>query len=113
LEHALRLDPRNEGTVLELHMIATGYYHCRDYAAAATVAKRATRAFPDGPLSYRLLAAALGQLGRVAEAKEALDKAIELSPTGLDAFVRTRPAFAQPDDYAHLLEGYRKAGWLG
>ena len=53
-----------------------------EYGAAVEVAKRAIRSYPDFPNSYRWLAAALGQLGRTEEAKEALEKAIEVLPAG-------------------------------
>jgi adenylate cyclase len=41
--------------------------------AELEVAKRAIRSYPEFPLSYRWLAAALGQLGHIEEAKEALE----------------------------------------
>ena len=41
---------------------------CGEYETAVAAAKRAVRANPDFPLAYRWLAAALGQLGRTAEA---------------------------------------------
>ena len=45
---------------------------------------------------YRWLAAALGELGPIAEAKEALDKAIAVSPASFDFQVRNaRPVFGQ------------------
>ena len=51
-------------------------------------------------------------MGRTAEAREALEKAIEIAPGALDTFVRGAPAI-RPEDHAHLIEGLRKAGWLG
>ena len=56
---------------------------------------------------------ALGQLGRTAEAKEALEKAITIAPASFDMFVRQRVPWHRPEDYAHMLEGLRKAGWEG
>jgi tetratricopeptide (TPR) repeat protein len=55
-------------------------YFCREYAAAAEAARQGIRLYPDRPGSYRVLAAALGQLGLIAEAKEALEKAIAIAP---------------------------------
>jgi adenylate cyclase len=49
-------------------------------------------------------------MGQTAEAREALEKAIEIAPGALDTFVRGAPAI-RPDDQAHILEGPRKAGW--
>jgi anti-sigma factor RsiW len=62
---------------------------------------------------YRVLAAALGQMGRTAEAKKALEKAIAIAAAQFDSLVRWRPPGLRPEDYAHMLEGLRKAGWPG
>jgi len=68
-----------------------------------------------GPLKSELspalpFAAALGQLGRIEEAKEALEKAITTAPAW--NISRCRP-WVRPEDHAHMLEGLRKAGWEG
>jgi len=76
----------------------------------ALPAKQVVRSNPDYPLAYRWLAAALGQLGRTAEAKEALEKAIAIWPASFDLYVRRVP-WHRPQDHAHMLEGLRKAGW--
>jgi tetratricopeptide (TPR) repeat protein len=81
--------------------------------AAIDAAKRVIRSYPDFPLTYRWLAAALGQLGRTAEAKEALEKAIAVAPAGFDMYIRSRAPWHRPEDHIHLLEGLRKAGWNG
>jgi adenylate cyclase len=57
-------------------------------------------------------------MGRTAEAKEALEKAITMAPARFDNFVRgyvrghVRPRL-RPEDHAHMIEGLRKAGWQG
>ena len=58
-------------------------------------------------------AAALGQLGRADEARDALLKALEVSPQSFDLFVRSRPSWFRPEDHEHMLDGLRKAGWQG
>ena len=68
---------------------------------------------PDFPLAYRWLAAALGQLDRTVEAKDALEKAIAIAPATFDMYVRQRVPWHRPEDYAHMREGLRKAGWEG
>jgi adenylate cyclase len=77
------------------------------------VAERAIRSYPDYASNYRWLAAALGQEGRVEEAKEALAKAIAIAPAQFDLYVRTRVPWHRPEHHAHMLEGLRKAGWTG
>jgi adenylate cyclase len=109
LERSIRLDPRR--SVLRLNQIALGLYFSRGYEAAVEAATRAIRSVPDFPNTYRWLAAALGQLGRIEEAKDALEKAIAIAPASFDMYVRGRVPWMRPEDHAHMLEGLRKAGW--
>jgi tetratricopeptide (TPR) repeat protein len=106
----LRLDPRDPKSADRLHQVAIGLYFCRDYEAAIEAAKLTIRAYPEYPNTYRWLAAALGQTGRIEEAKEALEKAIALAPAVFDIYVRRRVPWHRPEDHAHMLEGLRKAG---
>jgi adenylate cyclase len=111
LETSLRLDPQPPGLRTRLNTMALGLYLSGKYEAAVEVGKRVVRLFPDYPLAYRWLAAALGQLGRTVEAKEALEKAIAIAPSAFDMYVRQRMPWHRPEDHAHMLEGLRKAGW--
>jgi len=113
LEHGIRLDPRHPRAGVSLNHLVLGQYFCRDYPAAVEAARRVIRSYPDHPLVYRWLAAALGQLGRTVEAREALDKAIALAPASFDVYVRRRVPWHRPEDHAHMVEGLRKAGWEG
>ena len=108
LKTCTRLDPRAPSLVLRLGQIATALYFCREYAAAVEAARQAIRSFPDRP--RYVLAAALGQMGRTAEANEALEKAIPIAPEQFDSVVRGRHPGLRPEDHAHILEGLRKAG---
>ena len=111
VETSIRLDPRDPMLPGRLNLLALGLYFAGKYEAAVEAAKRAIRLNPDHPLTYRWLAAALGQLGRTAEAKEALEKAIAVAPGSFEMFVRQRVPWHRPEDHAHMLEGLRKAGW--
>jgi adenylate cyclase len=113
LESSIRLDPRDPLLALRLNYVALGHYLLREYEPAIEAAERGIRSNPDFPSTYRWLAAALGQIGRTAEAKDALKKAIAVAPASFDAFVRRRVPWHRPEDYAHMLEGLRKAGWEG
>ncbi len=62
-------------------------------------------------MPYRWLAAALGQLDRTDEAREALHTAMTTSPKAYDRFVGNRVPWHRPEDYEHMLDGLRKAGW--
>jgi adenylate cyclase len=110
LQISLRLDPQAPGLPGRLNLMACGLYLSGKYEAAVEVAQRVVRSNPDYPLAYRWLAAALGQLGRTAEAKEALEKAIAIGPASFEMYIR-RVRWHRPEDHAHMLEGLRKAGW--
>jgi len=113
LENSIRLDPRHPNMGLHLGNVVVSFYLSREYDAAVEAARRAIRSYPDFPNTYRWLAAALGQAGRIEEAKEALEKAVAVVPGSFDMFVRRRVPWHRPEDDAHMLEGLRKAGWEG
>jgi adenylate cyclase len=110
LQTCIRLDPYDALLRVRLLYKSIGLYFFGDYEAAAGAAKAAIRSYPDFPNIYRWLAAALGQMGRTLEAKEALEKAIAIAPASFDMHVRNRVPWMRPEDHAHMLEGLRKAG---
>lgn len=113
LQRYLRLDPRDPTLALGLLQIAVGHYFCAEYEPALDAAERVIRSYPDFPLTYRWLAATLGQLGRTEEAKSALEKALTMAPSSFDFYVRGRAPWFRLEDHAHMLEGLCKAGWKG
>ena len=113
IDTSIRLDPRNPFSVIRLLHITCGLYFSGEYEATVDAAGRLIRSYPDFPMVYRWSAAALGQLGRNTEAKDALDKAVNLAPAAFNMYVRNRVPWFRPEDHAHLLDGLRKAGWEG
>jgi adenylate cyclase len=113
IETALRLSPRDPFSWVALMYLTISHYFERDYVIAAEVAQRTIRSHPTFPLPYRWLAAAIGQLGRTDEARVALRQAIEVSPRSFEFYVQSRPPWVRPEDYEHMLDGLRKAGWEG
>jgi len=113
LQTCIRLDPRHPTMARSLLHVTIGFYFCREYEAAVEAAKRAIRSYPEFPLVYRWLTAALGQIGRIEEAGKALEKAIGVAPASFDMYVRKRVPWMRPEDHAHMLEGLRQAGWEG
>lgn len=111
VETAVRLDPRHPGRCLAMLQIAMGLYFAGDYNRAIEAAEDTIRDYPDFPLIYRWLAAALGQSERAKEATEALQKA--RSFPSFDLYARAHPPWMRPEDHAHMLDGLRKAGWNG
>ena len=110
---ALRLSPHDPRNATYLTQVATSHYFERDYTSAMEVTKQAAARHLPYPQLYRWMAAALGQLGRLDEAREALRRAIELSPEGFALHVRSRPPWFRQEDHEHMLDGLRKAGWQG
>lgn len=113
LETCIRLDPRDPFMSVRLLHMACGLYFAREYEGVVDAAKRLIRSYPDFPMIYRWPAAALGQLGRAAEAKEWLEKAISYAPAAFKMYVHNRVPWFRPEDHTHLIEGLRKAGWEG
>jgi adenylate cyclase len=113
LRAGMRLDPHAADVPIRWLQVVCGLYFCRDYEAAIEEAKGLIRSYPDIPNSYRWLAASLGELGRVEEAKAALNKAVAVTPASFDMYIRSRVPWMRPQDHAHMLEGLRKAGWEG
>jgi adenylate cyclase len=111
LRRAMRLDPDALQRHMQLSQIAIGLYFLREYDAAVEATKEAIRSYPD--LGTRTLAAALGQTGRLDEAKEALQKTMAVAPRSFNMYVRKRAAWYRPEDHEHMLDGLRKAGWEG
>lgn len=91
--------------------MAIAHYFARDYEAAVDAARRVIRLYPDFPLIYRWLAAALGQAVHADEARDALNKAIVIGSGSFDMYVRARVPWHRAEDYEHMLDGLRKAGW--
>jgi adenylate cyclase len=110
IQESIRLDPRDPTKAFFLLNVAVGLYFCREYEAATEAANRAIRLVPHYPNTYRWLAAALGQLGRTDEAREALQKAVAVAPAVFEMYVRQRAPWFRPEDHAHMLEGLHKAG---
>src|SRR5262249_27998757 len=93
--------------------IAAAHYFLRDYNASLEAAREFERAYPDNPWTDRWLAAALGQLGRRAEARQSLERAVAVGSQSFERFVRDRVPWIRAEDYEHMLDGLRKAGWSG
>jgi adenylate cyclase len=111
LHTALRLDPLGDTALAALHHLTVISYLERDYLASEAAASRVIRVYPHFPRSYPYLVASLGQLGRANEANRALQDAMSAARDFFRHLVLGRPPYYRPDDYDHLLEGLRKAGW--
>src|SRR5262249_35988711 len=98
---SIDLDPRGPRVAMRLLQLTVNRYSSREYEAAAEAAKHAIRFSPDYPYPYRWLVAALGQLGRTAEAKHTVMQATATCPTSFDI---PRAPWMPTDEHAHMLE---------
>jgi adenylate cyclase len=110
---SLRLSPRDPLSGNAHVLIVVSYYYERDYIHAVQAGRDVLAVHPDNPIAYRWIAAVLGQLGRVDEAKLALQKAYAMDPAVFNLHVRARPPWMSREHHEHMLEGIRKAGWEG
>jgi len=114
LRRAMRASPHDPMIWFWTFWTGIFQYFLGEYEAAAASMRAVIRVGSTlDAYSTRWLAKALAQVGRVAEAKTELDRAIALSPVFFDRFVRQRPPWTRPEDYARAMEGLRKAGWEG
>ncbi len=110
---ALRLSPRDPMNFVPSLQIGISYYFERDYPNALEALRRTISRYSEVPQAHRYLAATLGQLGHLEEARDALQQAMSISPASFDSYVSARPPWFRSADYDHMLEGLRKAGWQG
>lgn len=111
LEVYLRLNPRDPRNWLALYNLTIASYSIGDYSGAVKAANRAMQTNARQILTHRWFAAALGQMGRVAEAKAVMrTAAIALAPRSFADHARDRSPWLRSVDHEHMLEGLRKAG---
>jgi adenylate cyclase len=87
------------------------HYFSGEYTAAVDSMREVIPARP--AFAYRWLAAGLAKLGRIPEAKQAMDRSIAASPALFKMLASQRPPWMRPEDHHHMVEGLRKAGWEG
>jgi adenylate cyclase len=109
---AIQHDPRGMKLPVSSNIGMT-YYFERDYQKAADSFRGTLADNPTDPQALRWFAAALGQLGRTDEARTALSGALAKAPDAFERWTRQRPPWYRPEDYEHMLDGLRKAGWQG
>src|SRR5262249_49843165 len=108
---AMRLSPLDPFAFSITAGIAAAHLAARRYDAAIGWADRLSREFPRYALSIPYKVIALAHLGRIAEARAALEQELEMHPGLTIAAVRAMYAAAYaPELLALYVEGYRKAG---
>ena len=87
LETAMRLDPLGPEYPNVVGLLAGARFQQRRFEEAVTLCKSFVRQ-KEHPRGYAFLAASLGQLGRIAEGQEALDRYRALAPRPIEAYFR-------------------------
>ena len=110
LEHALLLNPRDFHNHFFLTIIARTYLNNRDYSSAAEWVRKSIQRDKAQPRAHLLLAAALGHLGKIKEARAALEACENIHSGFAKSWVDGRE-YKNAEDNDHILDGLHKAGF--
>ena len=108
LDRAMALDPHFNSIVL--YFRAQAAYQQGQYDEAVSLLRRRILRNPETDASRVLLAASLGQLGRIDEAREAWREALAVNPAYSLEQRRNVLPYKNPADFERIVEGLRKAG---
>jgi adenylate cyclase len=103
LQQAMRASPHDPLTSLWLLWIGIIQFNARQFAAAVETLRQVVRLRPGYPQSRVVIAAALGHLGRLDEARDVLLRAKPADPRYV------QPPWLRPEDCALRVEGIRLA----
>lgn len=111
LERSLELNPIDPRNFIYMAFLAEAHFQAAEYTEAIDWARKSLQLRPAHIDARIILAASLGQAGKLPEAQTALDDCTELDPE-LAHNWRRRWAFRSQEDIAHISDGLRKAGLL-
>ena len=110
MENAIKLDPLGDYS----YFLGTVQFHAKRFEEAAVTLSRSTKLNPDDEWGFIRLAAAYGQIGRLAEARSAIDTFNEFQArAGRGAYTLGHLGywfFKHEADRELLIEGLRNAG---
>jgi tetratricopeptide (TPR) repeat protein len=113
IQDALRLSPRDSDAFIWMAIAgAAALLLARDEAAANWL-RRSIHAHADYPQAHVLLAAALGNLGRLDDARREVETALTLDPTfSIERFRKSSPSdnAVYLEQRERVIDGLRKAG---
>ena len=108
VERAMALNPYFPD--IYLHFQAQALFQLGRYEEAASSLTRRIARNPETDISRVLLAAAYGQTGHLAEAREQWQAAFRVNPDYSLEHRRKVLPYKNPADFEHIVEGLRKAG---
>jgi adenylate cyclase len=108
LRRALRASPHDPLTWHWTSFLGTCQFNTRDFAAALETLREVIRVRPGHFLAHHHIPACLAYLGRLEEAREALDRVQAEFPEQLQR-MQQRPPYRRPEDWELLMKGLRLA----
>ena len=91
-------------------MLTLSHYASRNYEAAADAAMQLIGIAPEYPFGPFNLAAAYGQLGRLQEARQALQQGMRIHPDFNKEFTAACWPYKDAADFEHFMQGLHAAG---
>ena len=106
----IRLSPKDPRLFIWLPALSGAQYQLRHYAEAIEAGRRSWMLNRNWPAGLRYVVAGLAQLGRIEEAKAALEELKLLNPNLPVVEGNLRRLYSDPAAVEHILEGLRAAG---
>jgi adenylate cyclase len=110
LEKAIKLNPTDPRNHAYFTFLAEAHLNNRDYEQAIECSRKAIERNSDYPYAHFVLASALGHIGQIEAAGEALNECLKLRPDCIDTHPQLM-LFKRTADREHILDGLRRAGW--
>lgn len=110
-EKGLRLSPKDGRLFMWLHALAGAHYQLRHYPQAIEAGRRSWMLNRNWPPGLRYVVAGLAQLGRIEEAKAALEELKLLDANLAVVEGNLRRLYEDPAAVNHILDGLRGAGF--
>jgi adenylate cyclase len=110
IERAMRLSPQAPVMSFYLHGIAVGHFGAERYEEALRWERRCLQRDPDLWIAHGTLASSYAHLGRIDEARTALQEMLRRSPEFSLGAVRMIFSYANPVFTESWIDGLRKAG---
>ncbi len=111
-EMAMRLNPHDPRLNIALPWMGRAHFTARRYDQAREWLRKSVKLNPDIPETHVVLAATLGHLGEIEQARASLEACERLRPS----YLETETIWIWYKDEAdneHFRDGLRKAGWEG
>jgi adenylate cyclase len=108
LRRAMRASPHDPQTWQWTHWLGMAQFFMRDFEAALETCRQAVHMNPGHSSAHMRIIASLAYLGRLKEAREALDRVRAQFPDQYDR-MRQRPPYLRPEQWAIQSEGLRLA----